>query len=280
MRLLPFVVLALFVCSCGGPEPMESDDAGTSVTDAGGTDAGRDAGTIDAGQDAGTPDAGFDAGVVDAGPNHPPVVNPDILVSRTTVYAGQTVELALGVTDQDGDRLTFTWSGPGTFFENGNPSAQRWVSDERATAGTATISVSVTDGRSPAVQRQATINVTVPRFTDVFANVLSTPSLQGGQCVGCHGSMGQYQIAATKNVAWSQLVNAPHHRGGGCTQAGISSLVVPGSPSTSLLYLKMTSTQPMACGDGMPAMSMVTPASPRTLIVTVGSWIRAGALND
>jgi hypothetical protein len=30
----------------------------------------------------------------------------------------------------------------------------------------------------------------------------------------------------------------------------------------------------------MPAMSMVVPASPLQHIVTVGSWIRAGALND
>ncbi|MFZ5440006.1 MAG: hypothetical protein ACOZQL_08345 [Myxococcota bacterium] len=279
MRHVFFVLLSLAAFSCGGPEPMVSEDAGL---DAGGTDAGRsDGGARDAGfDDAGAPDAGVDAGVVDAGPNHPPVVNPDILVSRTTVYAGQIVELALGVTDADNDRLTFTWTGPGFFFENGNPSAQRWVSDERASAGQAVITVSVTDGRSAPIERQTTLNVTVPRFTDVFANVLSVPSLQGGQCVGCHGSMGSYQIASTKNVAWSQLVNAPHHRGGGCSATGVSSLVVPGNVGASLLYLKMTSTQPMACGDGMPAMSQVSPASPRPLIVTVGSWIRAGAPND
>lgn len=276
-RALALTVLAL-AAACGGPD-VEPDDAGV---DAGLPDAGaRDAGPRDAGLDAGAPDAGTpDAGPRDAGPNHPPVVNPDILTSRTTAYAGQVVELALGVTDADGDLLSFTWSGPGTFFENGNPSAQRWISDERATAGTATLTVSVSDSRSAPVTRQVTLDVTVPRFTDVFANVLATPVLQGGQCVGCHGSMGSYQVAGTKNVAWSQLVNQPHHRGGACTAAGQASLVVPGDPNASLLYRKMTSTQPMACGDGMPAMSQVTPASPVQLIVTVGSWIRAGAPND
>jgi hypothetical protein len=226
-------------------------------------------------------DAGVvDAGVRDAGPNHVPVVNPDILINRTTAYAGQIVEVALGVTDEDGDRLSFTWSGPGRFFENGNPSAQRWFSDERSTPGTATITVSVTDNRSPPIQRQVTIDVTVPRFNDVFSSVLSVPVLQGGQCVGCHGPMGEWQIAGTRNQAWLQLVNAAHHRGQACINAGVSVMVAPGDVTRSLLYLKMTSTQPAGCGDGMPAMSTQVPASPLQHIVTVGSWIRAGALND
>lgn len=238
---------------------------------------------MDAGQpsDAGVPDAGpVDAGVRDAGPNHPPQVNPDILINRTTVYAGQVLEVALGVTDADGDILQFTWTGPGTFFENGNPSAQRWVSDEVSTPTTVTLSVSVTDGRSPAVSRSVDVNVTVPRFSDVYSTILSVAPLAGGQCTGCHGSMGSFQIASTRAGAWTQLVNGPHHRGAGCNAAGITSLVVPSDKQHSLLYLKMNSTQPSACGDGMPAMSQVSPASPRQFIVAVGSWISAGAPND
>jgi hypothetical protein len=258
-------------------EPEPADDAGTRA-DAGTRDAGvmRVDGGADAGRDAGT----FDAGVRDAGPNHLPVVNADIVINRTTVYAGQVAEVALGATDEDGDRLSFTWSGPGRFFENGNPAAQRWFSDERSTPGTATLTVWVTDNRSPPVQRQVTIDVTVPRFTDVFSSVLSVPVLQGGQCVGCHGSMGDWQIAGTRAQGYAQLVNASHHRGQACINAGVPVMVAPGEVSRSLLYVKMNSTQPAACGDGMPAMSVVQPASPLQHIVTVGSWIRAGALND
>ena len=73
--------------------------------------------------------------------------------------------------------------------------------------------MSVTDNRSPPVERQVTIAVTVPRFSDVFSTVLSVPVLLGGQCVGCHGPMGDWQIAATRAQGWAQLVNAAHHRG-------------------------------------------------------------------
>lgn len=257
----------------GGSDGGAARDAGVRRDGGlGGTDGGMDGGARDGG--------GVDAGPRDAGPNHVPMVGADILANRTTVYAGQVVDLALGVTDEDGDFLQFTWSGPGTFFENGNPSAQRWFSAELASPTTVTLSVSVTDGRSAPITRQIMINVTVPRFTDVYANILAVAPLQGGQCVGCHGTMGMFQIAGTKNGAYTQLVNAPHNRGAGCVSAGVPSMVVPGDVQRSLVYRKMSSTQPMACGDGMPAMSMVVPASPLQFIVTVGSWIRAGALND
>jgi hypothetical protein len=282
LRLTLLFAAALVAC---GPEPITEPDAGAPDAGQPAVDAGppgRDGGA-DAGIDAGTViDAGVavDAGAPDAGPNTPPVVAAAIVQSRTTAFAGQLVELALGATDADGDRLRFTWSGPGRFFENGSPSAQRWFSDEVTTATTVTLSVSVTDGRSPPETRTATVEVTVPRFQDVHGTVLATPVLQGGQCVGCHGTMGQYQISIDRQVAWQQLVGAPHHRGAGCTAAGFSSLVVAGDAQRSLLYRKMSSTQPTACGDGMPAGTVAVPASPLQHIVTVGSWIRAGARND
>ncbi|MBL8910926.1 MAG: hypothetical protein JNM17_09515 [Archangium sp.] len=279
MRPISLIILISGLAACGGS--MSDIDGGS---DAGRTDAGvrRDGGlNTDGGADAGASDAGgIDAGPRDAGPNHVPMVMPDILANRTTVYAGQVVDLALGVTDEDGDFLQFTWSGGGTFFENGNPSAQRWFSAETATPMTVTLNVSVTDGRSAPITRQIVINVTVPRFTDVYANILAVAPLQGGQCVGCHGTMGMFQIAGTRAGAYAQLVNAPHNRGAGCVNAGVPVMVTPGDVQRSLIYRKMTSTQPTACGDGMPAMSMVIPASPLQFIVTVGSWIRAGARDD
>lgn len=273
MRVLKRLLLATWLSACGAPEVIR-EDAGTR--DAGVT---RDAGTTsrDAGTDAGRPF--IDAGVRDAGPNHPPVVNATITQSRTTAFAGEVVELSLGATDEDGDRLTFTWQGPGSFFENGNPSAQRWFSDERIVPEQLNLSVSVTDGRSTPITRQLTVDVTTPRFQDVFT-ILSRPVLQGGQCVGCHGSMGDYQIAGVRAVAWSQLVGGDHHRGAACVNAGLPKMVVASDRQRSLLYRKMISTQPSACGDGMPAMSQVQPASPLQHIATVGSWIGAGALND
>jgi hypothetical protein len=273
----PVLVLAAVVFSCGGA--MDAD----AGTDAGARDAGtrRDGGPSDAGSDGGVRDAGVpDAGPRDAGPNHVPVVAAAILANRTTAYAGQVVDLALGVTDEDGDFLQFTWSGPGRFFENGNPSAQRWFSDELSAPTSVTLTVSVTDGRSAPISRQLDVNLTVPRFSEVYANILAVAPLQGGQCTGCHGTMGMFQIAATRSAAYTQLVNGAHNRGVACVQAGVPVLVRPGDVSQSLLYRKMSSTQPMACGDGMPAMSQVTPASPLQFIVTVGSWIRAGAPND
>lgn len=265
--------LLLVFSACGGV-PVEPADAGVPF------DAGRaDAGRADAGRDAGV-DGGVDAGVRDAGPNHVPVVNPTVLQNRTTAFAGQVVELALGATDEDGDRLSFTWTGPGTFFENGNPSAQRWFSGEVSAPTQVTLEVSVTDGRSPPIVRQLTVSLTVPRFSEVYPTVLAMPVLQGGQCLGCHGPMGSYQISATRAGEWSQLVGANHHRGQACVNAGVPKMVVAGDRQASLLYRKMTSTQPMGCGDGMPAMSQVMPASPLQHIVTVGSWIAAGAPND
>lgn len=240
-----------------------------------------DGGAMDAGLDGGQRDGGApDAGPRDAGPNHVPMVADTILINRATAYAGQVVDLALGVTDEDGDFLQFTWSGSGRFFENGNPSAQRWFSDELSAPTTVMLSVSVTDGRSAPITRQVSIDLTVPRFSDLYANILSVAPLQGGQCTGCHGTMGMFQIAATRSGAYTQLVNGMHNRGAACVNAGVPVMVKPGDVSQSLIYRKMSSTQPMACGDGMPAMSQVTPASPPQFIVTVGSWIRAGALNN
>ena len=62
---------------------------------------------------------------------------------------------------------------------------------------------------------------------------------QGGQCTGCHGSMGSYTVGATPNSAWQRLVNVPHNHGTACRNAGVPSLVVPNDKQRSLLYLKM-----------------------------------------
>ena len=220
------------------------------------------------------------------GPNVPPVVGAAIAAPMTNVFAGQQVPLSITASDANGDRLTVTWSqvspatDTGTFFENGSATAQRWVSPETLTPTTYVLRVTVTDGRSPPESRELSISVRPPRFTEVYASALGVPVLQGGQCVGCHGSMGNYQVGSTANAAHSRLVNVAHNHGAGCRNAGVTSLVVPNDKNASLLYRKMAGTQPPACGGVMPLGTTAMPPSPLSALVTIGTWIRLGAPND
>jgi len=220
------------------------------------------------------------------GPNVPPVVGAAITAPVTSVFAGQLASLSISATDANQDRLTFTWTQvspageQGFFFQNGSPNAQRWSSPETLTPTAYVLRVSVTDNRSPPEEREVTVMVRPPRFTDVFNAVLGVPVLQGGQCVGCHGSMGSYTVGGTPNAAWTRLVNVAHNHGAGCRSAGVTSLVVPNDKQRSLLYLKMAGLQPAACGDVMPRGTSAVPPSPPNQTVTVGTWIRLGAPND
>lgn len=142
----------------------------------------------------------------------------------TSGFAGQLLPLSISATDANQDRLTITWtqvspSGEqGTFFENGSANAQRWSSPETLTPTTFVLRVEVTDGRSPPETREVTVMIRPPRFTEVFANVLGVPVLQGGQCTGCHGTMGSYTVGSTANAAWSRIVNVAHNHGAGVSQ--------------------------------------------------------------
>jgi hypothetical protein len=247
----------------------------------------RDAGTSDAGQagGAGGGSAGGFAGG-QSGPNVPPVVGAAIIAPVTSVFAGQQTSLSITASDANNDRLSITWSqvSPpvevGTFFENGSATAQRWVSPETLTPTTFVLRVTVTDNRSPPESREVTVMVRPPRFSEVYASVLGVPVLQGGQCVGCHGAMGNYQVGSTPNAAWTRLVNVMHNHGTACRNAGVPSLVVPNDKEASLLYRKMAGTQPMACGGVMPLGTTAVPPSPVSALVTLGTWIRLGAPND
>ncbi len=277
-RLVP--VPLLWILACGEPMPMPLVDAGQQ-------DAGtrRDAGVArDAGTGGGSGGGASGGGL--PGPNVPPVVGAAIVAPMTSGFAGQLLPLSISATDANQDRLTITWtqvspSGePGTFFENGSANAQRWSSPETLTPTTFVLRVEVTDGRSPAETREVTVMIRPPRFTEVFANVLGVPVLQGGQCTGCHGSMGSYTVGSTANAAWSRIVNVAHNHGAGCRNAGVPSLIVPNDKARSLLYLKMVGTQPAACGGVMPLGTTAIPPSPPNQAVTLGTWIRLGAPND
>jgi hypothetical protein len=185
----------------------------------------------------------------------------------TTLAAGTIGTFSITASDPDGDPLTYSWAqivgSPGTFVGGiiTNSSAQ-WYSPVVSTATSFTLSVSVTDGQSPAVVRTLTLPVTVPRYsTDVQA-------VWNARCTGCHGGSGGLSLA---NPSYANLVNvnanacAPRKR------------VLPGDPDNSALIQKMEGT---ACGSRMPAGDPSYYDNNRHLLVRVRSWILAGAAND
>lgn len=281
-RVLGTLSLLALASACDGPDTSAPLDAGR-------VDAGqprRDGGARDAGTSGGGSAGGGASGGGLPGPNVPPMVGSAIVAPMTSGWAGQLFPLSISATDANQDRLTFTWTqvspagDEGTFLENGSPNAQRWFSPELLTPTTFVLKVSVTDGRSPPEEREVTVMVRPPRFSEIYAAMLGVPVLQGGQCVGCHGSMGNYTVGSTANSAWSRLVNVAHQQGAGCRSAGLTSLVVPNDKARSLLYLKMAGTHPAACGDVMPRGTSAIPPSPPNVVVAIGTWIRLGAPND
>jgi hypothetical protein len=111
-------------------------------------------------------------------------------------------------------------------------------------------------------------------FTQVFATVLSQV------CRQCHGTPGGIGITignldmTTQATAFTNLVNTPA-AGGSC--AGRGTRVVPGSPNTSILFLKVDLTDPAPCGSKMP---LGLPPLSQSDINLIGSWITAGAQNN
>ncbi len=76
---------------------------------------------------------------------------------------------------------------------------------------------------------------------------------------------------STQTKAYTNLIGlAPQ-------DAGCGALVVPGDASVSLLYLKVTGTQPAGCGEQMPLFG--TPLTPGD-VGKVRGWIDRGAPND
>ena len=114
-------------------------------------------------------------------------------------------------------------------------------------------------------------------FTQVYDAMfpLGTP----GQCNYCHNrppndlSNGKLDMGETRAAAYSSLVGKPSVSAK-CAAMG-DGLVVAGSPTKSLLYLKLEPSP--ACGDRMPQGA--TPLTAAQLEL-VRSWISAGAKDD
>jgi hypothetical protein len=102
-------------------------------------------------------------------------------------------------------------------------------------------------------------------FTEVYDQVFK------GSCLNCHtGFIGQFDglDMSTQATAYTNMVNRGSSRCGGET------LVMPGRPESSLLYLKVTRP---SCGSRMPPNG---PALPQASIDLIKSWIDEGAPND
>jgi uncharacterized membrane protein len=113
-----------------------------------------------------------------------------------------------------------------------------------------------------------------PTFTNVYATVLSQ------RCALCHAEAGAIGITqgtldlGGQAVAYASLVGVA---ASGSSCAGHGSRVVPGQPSASLLYLKISLALPAPCGAKMP---FEEPSLTRAETDLVAAWITAGARND
>jgi outer membrane protein OmpA-like peptidoglycan-associated protein len=88
-------------------------------------------------------------------PNKPPVV--ECLTTTVDVASGGTVELRARVTDPDGDRLSYSWSGPGTAVTGKGETAVFDAANIKA--GSYAVTITATDDRGGKASCSMTVNV-------------------------------------------------------------------------------------------------------------------------
>jgi hypothetical protein len=89
-------------------------------------------------------------------------------------------------------------------------------------------------------------------------------------CVTCHTRGDDLNLSA--GVAWADLVNQPAPTAESCG----GTLVVPGEPSASYLYQKLTNPNPCS-GSQMPRTSLFPNPLPTCVIALISAWILEGA---
>jgi hypothetical protein len=90
-------------------------------------------------------------------------------------------------------------------------------------------------------------------------------------CVVCH-SQG-YDLNLEAGVSWTNLVNQPAPPAEACG----GTLVVPGDPSASYLYQKLTNPSPCS-GSQMPRTDLLPDPLPACVTALVAAWIEEGAI--
>ena len=89
-------------------------------------------------------------------------------------------------------------------------------------------------------------------------------------CVICHSLGNDLNLEA--GVSWANLVNRPAPTSEACG----GTLVVPGSPSASYLYQKLTNPAPCS-GSQMPRTDLFPDPLPACVTALVAAWIAEGA---
>ena len=89
-------------------------------------------------------------------------------------------------------------------------------------------------------------------------------------CVICHSPGNDLDLQA--GVSWANLVNQPAPASEACG----GTLVVPGSPSASYLYQKLTNPAPCT-GSQMPRTDLLPNPLPACVTALVAAWIAEGA---
>lgn len=227
--------------------------------------------------------------------NMPPIISGIVVtaVGSSTpitgvVYAGRQLLVTADVFDPENDPLTYQWTAPdGGTLTDATLAAAKWSSPQVNSIGMPypefSVRVAVTDGNSAPVAFEQTIQVRAPFLFELMAfnGVLGKTTPGGCSNSSCHGGTpGPTNAAASAmqlqptNVSATRTTLLANTAKSGCFPGA---RVSPANPSNSLLIHKVDTTESLtfSCGSRMPYLN---PALPANDIITLRSWIAAGAL--
>lgn len=146
-------------------------------------------------------------------PPDPPVNQAPIIVSLvadpSNVKVNEISKLTATATDPEGDALTYSWSSTGGSIQSTSGNTAMWKAPELAVGCTVTVSVS--DGRNPAVTRNAAI--TVEGSSQVITNGLEASYIQNDFGIA-HPTLSRGEVIFTRvdaniNFDWAQKAPDP-----------------------------------------------------------------------